>query len=192
MVDNFNKTEKFFNFNGDDFFIFAQLVRRQKDTPNKKIKEGSIKTWILRSFDDLMKVHDDMVAMAEVLSARIYINLSPKSFKTVDDEMMIKLAVNNKAHQALNPNKIINSAIGVTKSKKPKWVVDVDDINTKLNILGWLLKEDAIIYDEFPTKNGFHYIISPVNVNKFENDLPTIDLHPNSMGTILYVPKSLD
>ena len=39
MVDNFDKTQKFFDFDSNNFFIFAQLVRRQKDIPTEKVKE---------------------------------------------------------------------------------------------------------------------------------------------------------
>lgn len=192
MVDNFDKTQKFFDFDSNSFFIFAQLVRRQKDIPNEKIKEGFIKTWIIRSYDELMKFHDDMITMAENLRARIYINLSPKSFKKVNDEMLLQLAISNKQKQLINPYKITNSAIGTTKSETPRWVVDCDNVEDEDKLRHWIINENAIIYAEFPTKNGMHFIISPVNTKKFTTDFPTVDLHPNSMGTLLYVPKSLD
>lgn len=192
MVDNFDKTQKFFDFDSNNFFIFAQLVRRQKDIPTEKVKEGFIKTWVIRSYDELMKLHDDMVTMSETLRARIYINLSPKSFKKVNAEMLLQLAIHNKQNQQMNPYKITNSAIGVTKSENPRWVVDCDIISNADTLRHWLINENSIIYDEFPTKNGMHFIISPINTKKFTTDFPDVDLHPNSMGTILYVPKSLD
>lgn len=192
MVDNFEKVIPFFDFDDNEFFVYAQLVRRQKDTPEQKIKEGFIKTWILRSTTDLMKVHDDMIAMSEVLKARIYINLSPKSFKSVNNEMLVQLATYNKALNVINPNKLVNSAIGVTKSKNARWVIDIDDITLKTDIANYVNNEGVNILAEIPTKNGLHFIIPPINSKKFTETFPNVDLHPNSMGTILYIPKSLD
>lgn len=39
----------------------------------------------------------------------------------------------------------------------------------------------------------FHcQIVKPFNSGKFEADFPDVDVHKNSMGTLLYYPKVLD
>lgn len=47
------------------------------------------------------------------------------------------------------------------------------------------------IVDEIPTKAGCHLIVKPFNLKKFSEEFPDIDVHKNSMGTLLYYPNSL-
>ena len=67
-----------------------------------------------------------------------------------------------------------------------------ETITLKTDIANYVHNEGINILAEIPTKNGVHFIIPPINSKKFTETFPNVDLHPNSMGTILYIPKSLD
>lgn len=47
------------------------------------------------------------------------------------------------------------------------------------------------ILAELPTKNGIHIIARPFNLKEFHDIFPNINVHKNSMGTVLYIPDSL-
>ena len=95
----------------------------------------------------------------------------------------------------------MNSAAGELKSKNPKWIVDIDDMPVKDAIKEKLIElyreafkienADEYIYAEIPTKQGAHLIVRPFNLKAFKDSFPDVDVHKNSMGTLLYFPESL-
>ena len=99
------------------------------------------------------------------------------------------------------------------KSRNPKWVVDIDDISMmnaiadklfELYAEAWKKKGSDIsvealkevgydyIYAQIPTKQGIHLIVRPFNLQAFHKAFPDVDIHKNSMGTVLYIPNSLN
>ena len=52
--------------------------------------------------------------------------------------------------------------------------------------------KEFFIHAEVPTHQGVHLIVDPFNLKKFNDKFPNVDVHKNSMGTLLYYPKSLD
>lgn len=77
-----------------------------------------------------------------------------------------------------------------------KWIIDIDDLTLKKPIVEWLEHyfnvNDDYLYATIPTVQGEHLIVKPFNSGKFEADFPDVDVHKNSMGTLLYYPKVLD
>lgn len=99
------------------------------------------------------------------------------------------------------------------KSRNPKWVVDIDDVSMLDSIRKKVCelyakaheeKGPAIsikdiadrmipaIVAEFPTKSGVHLIARPFNLREFHDTFPDVDVHKNSMETVLYIPNSLN
>lgn len=213
MVNNFEQIKSMFYFNeGDNMFFHCQIVSRAKDHKgeNKKVKEGAIKTYFIRSREHLDSLKDEIILLCEHYGARAYINVAGKDFKSLQTLMLLKLA--NDIHQGVvrNPRKCLNSAVGELKSRIPKWVVDIDDVSLKDSIKDRLFELYAqaygtnisietiktvsrlYIYAEIPTKNGLHLIVRPFNTKAFNESFPNVDIHKNSMGTLLYCPASLD
>ena len=216
MVNNFEQIKSMFYFNeGDNMFFHCQIVSRAKDHKgeNKKVKEGAIKTYFIRSREHLDSLKDEIILLCEHYGARAYINVAGKDFKSLQTLMLLKLA--NDIHQGVvrNPRKCLNSAAGELKSRIPKWVVDIDDISLKDSIKDRLFELYAQAYSskgtnisvetikavshlnifaEIPTKNGLHLIVRPFNTKAFNEFFPNVDIHKNSMGTLLYCPVSLD
>ena len=211
MVNNFEQIKSMFYFNeGDNMFFHCQIVSRAKDHKgeNKKVKEGAIKTYFIRSREHLDSLKDEIILLCEHYGARAYINVAGKDFKSLQTLMLLKLA--NDIHQGVvrNPRKCLNSAAGELKSRIPKWIVDIDDISLKDSIKDRLFELYAQAYNipvetikavshlnifaEIPTKNGLHLIVRPFNTKAFNESFPDVDIHKNSMGTLLYCPVSLD
>lgn len=214
MVDNFELIKSMFYFNeANDMFFHCQIVQRAKDHKGEKVREGAIKTYFIRSAEHLMRVKDEIILLCEHYKARAYINVAGKDFSALQSLMLVKLA--SDIHQGLvrNPRKYLNSAAGELKSRMPKWVVDIDDISM-MNVVAdklfelyaeaWRRKGSDIsvealkevgyeyIYAQIPTKQGIHLIVRPFNLQAFHKAFPDVDIHKNSMGTVLYIPNSLN
>lgn len=198
MIDNFELIKPLFYFNEESYMFFhCQIVRRAKDHKPDKVKEGSIQTYFIRSIEHLNSLKEEIVLLCEHYGARAYINVAGKDFDSVNKSMLAMLAnaVCLKSISAMNPERILNRCVGEEKSRIPKWVIDIDDMSLKEPILKWLddyfnVNEDYL-YATIPTVQGVHLIVKPFNVSDFAKDFPNVDVHKNSMGTLLYYPKSL-
>lgn len=216
MVDNFEQIKSMFYFNEvNDMFFHCQIVARAKDHKgeDKKVKEGAIKTYFIRSREHLDNLKDEIILLCEHYGARAYINVAGKDFGTLQTLVLSKLA--NEIHQGIvrNPRKCLNSAAGELKSRDPRWVVDIDDLSMVDSIKDKLLElyseypkkhnpsvpleeikkyYSSYILAEVPTKSGLHLIVKPFNIEAFSKAFPDVDVHKNSMGTMLYCPRSLD
>ena len=192
MVNNFEQIKSMFYFNeGDNMFFHCQIVSRAKDHKgeNKKVKEGAIKTYFIRSREHLDSLKDEIILLCKNYGARAYINIAGKDFKSLQTLMLLKLV--NAIHQGVvrNPRKCLNSAAGELKSRIPKWIVDIDDISLKDSIKdrlfelyaqeysskGTNISVETInavshlnIFAEIPTKNGLHLIVRPFNTKAFK------------------------
>lgn len=208
MVDNFELIKSMFYFNeANDMFFHLQIVQRAKDHKgeNKKVKEGAIKTYFIRSREHLDRVKEEVIFLCEHYGARAYINVAGKDFRNLQVLLLAKLAEYNLNGTVRDPRRILNSAAGELKSRNPKWVVDIDDVSIKDKVLEWLdnyfkVREHSVandrygiyLYAEVPTKSGIHLISQPFNLKEFHDTFPDVDVHKNSMGTVLYIPNSLN
>lgn len=216
MVDNFELIKSMFYFNEvNDMFFHLQIIRRAKDYEgeNMKVREDVIKTYFIRSREHLDRVREEIMLLCEHYGARAYINVSAKYFSTLQSLMLVEIA--SDIHQGIirDPGKCFNSATRKLKSIVPKWIVDVDDISMKESIKERLFElyvetwnrrgsnismemlrkmEESYIYAEVPTESGVHLIVRPFSTKAFSESFPSVDIYKDSMGTVLYVPNSLD
>lgn len=204
MIDNFELIKPLFWFDEkDNMFFHCQIVQRAKDHKPNKVREGAIKTYFIRSREHLNNIKDEIILLCEHYGARAYINVSSKEFWDMQKLLLMKLARNITEDIIQNPKKILKSVTGeLNKSKRPLWVVDIDDLSIKDSILNWLDKENyntdhrngryLYVRAEIPTPQGCHLITTPFNTKTFSETFPSVDVHKNSMGTLLYYPKSLE
>lgn len=211
MINNINLILPHFYFNeANNMFMHCQIVQRAKDHKGKKVKEGAIKTYFIRSREHLERLMPEIILLCEHYGARAYINIAGKDFDQLQKLMLQKLASDICQNNIRNPRKVLNSAAGELKSRAPKWIVDIDDMSVKQSIKDWLynwyLEEhkkgpatkmpktyfaEHSILGEIPTVQGCHLIVKPFDLMKFSEAFPNIDVHKNSMGTLLYYPNSL-
>ena len=204
MIDNFKLIKPLFYFNeANKMFFHCQIMTRNKDHKDDNIKERLISTYIIRSREQLDVLKEEIVQLCEHHKARAYISVAGKDFNTVNKLMLCKLAgYNLNDDLGINPQKILDSAIGCTNSREHRWIVDVDNISQAKDILLWLDCYFNIVYHDeesrceylyatIPTKSGIHYITKPFNSQEFNKAFPNVDIHKNNL-TVLYIPKSLD
>ena len=208
MIDNFDLIKPLFYFSeGNNMFMHLQVIMRGKDHPDLPCANRTIQTYYVQSKEHLEKIKDEVIQLCEIHGARAYINLAGKDFERLAKLTNFKLSERIYNGDFKKIYKIFNSAAGELKSRTTRWVIDIDDISYKEEILKWLDKyfeEDLdngfhgkttrmfYLKSEIPTKNGVHLIIERgFNLQKFKEAFPEIDVHKNN-PTILYIPKSLD
>ena len=212
MINNLNLILPHFYFNeGNMMFMHCQIVQRAKDHKGEKVQEGAIKTYFVRSKEHLERLMPEIMLLCEHYGARAYINLAAKDFDQLQKLMLVKLANDIQQNVIRSPKRCLNSAAGELKSRCPLWVVDIDDMSIKQEVTDWLyywFLEDCkkgpatkmpkkyfaerSIKGTIPTKAGCHLITRPFDLREFQEVFPYIDVHKNSMGTLLYYPNSID
>jgi len=198
-IDNFELIKRLFYFNeANNMFFFLQIVRRAKDHKGeeKKTKERAIKTYIVTSREYLDSIKDEVILLCEHYGARAYINVAGKDFDKVQKEMLCVLAEYNVNNTIVNPHRLLKRIIGQIKSRCPRYLIDIDDIPSQEKpVLDWLAKyfsnKEYYHIATVPTAQGEHFIVEPFDVDSFNKDFPNIDVHKNSMGTLLYFPESI-
>ena len=192
--------------NNPEVFCHMQIVCRAKDHKDEKVKEGAIKTYFIKNEEHLRKIMPEVILLCEHYGARAYINVSPKSYEKLQKLMLVKLASLVCEGNIQNPRKTLNSAAGALTSRNPVWIVDVDNMEIKELLLGWFddyfkldptlpfcnTREELYLTDIIPTKQGCHLLIRPFNLKEFSSNFPDVDVHKNSMGTLLYYSDSID
>nr|DAF16289.1 MAG TPA: hypothetical protein [Crassvirales sp.] len=205
MINNFKLIESLLSFNNPDLFYHVQIIRRGKDHPSLPSANRTIKTYHIDNAEYLHKHIQEIIDLCEYFKARAYINLAPKSYKKCTLQCISDMANRAKDGDFKKMHKCWNSVVGFIKSSDPHWVIDVDSptdgtisefIEYECEPLHYHMEGphkvyDSKIYDYIPTKNGYHIITKPFNLNQFKEQYPNIDVHKNN-PTILYIPKSLD
>lgn len=194
MINNINLILPHFYFNeANNMFMYCQIVQRAKDHKGERVREGAIKTYFIRSREHLEKVMPEIILLCEHYGARAYINMAGKDFDALQKLMLKKLAIDVSEGIIRNPRKCLNSAAGELKSRILRWIIDVDDPEKKDAIYRWLrnLWHDKNIIIEIPTVQCCHFITPKFNTKEFSDTFPDVDVHKNSMGTLLYYPNSL-
>ena len=198
MIDNFELIEPLFYFNeANDMFFFLQIVTRAKDYKGeeKKVKEKTIKTYFVTSREHLKSIKDEITMLCEHYGARAYINVSGKGFYKFQRDMLCELAEYNVTDTIVNPFRMVNRIAGACKSRTSRWVIDIDDASLEGLILEWLTNyfgDGHYLWATIPTVQGKHLITRPFNLKQFQETFPDVDVHKNSMGTLLYYPNSLE
>ena len=206
LINNLELIAPLLPKNNPRVFCHMQIVCRAKDHKDEEVKEGAIKTYFIRDEEHLRKIMPEVILLCEHYGARAYINVSIKSFEKLQKLMLVKLASLVCEGNIQNPRKTLNSTAGALTSKNPVWIVDVDDISMKDSILKWLddyfeldptlpfcnTREESYLTGIIPTKQGCHLLVRPFNLKEFNNNFPDVDVHKNSMGTLLYYSDSID
>jgi hypothetical protein len=196
MINNMELLLPYIYFNeGNNMFMHCQIVQRAKDHKGEKVKEGALKTYFIRSREHLQRVMPEIILLCEHYGARAYINMAGKDFYALQKLMLRKLAFDISEDIVRNPRKTLNSAAGELKSRTTRWIIDVDDPEQKDSIYNWLKNmwgdETSMYVIEVPTVQCCHFITPKFNTKDFSEAFPNVDVHKNSMGTLLYFPESI-
>ena len=196
MIDNFELIKPLLKFPNDDIYYHLQILRRGKDHPELPAANRVIKSYFICSLESLDYVEQEIKDLCKFFGARAYINLAPKSIKKTTMLQLKYLAQRAYEGDYKKIWKSWNTCAGEIKGEEPRWIVDIDgptngEISEFIeyqcepvvkNFNGYIISK---IIEYIPTKNGYHLITTPFNLQQFKEKYPDIDVHKNN-PTLLY------
>lgn len=204
MINNKEIIKPLLNFEKEGDFYMLYIFKRKKDFPEMEQKNHqsvrTIKTYCIDSIDYLEKRWDEIVGLCEYFGARAYIHVQKQNHFDVSLSLMVELAnrIQNNVH---NQKNIFDSVVGQLKTKEKRWVVDLDSkkdyyISTVAEIISQCQPLGDKIISKIPTKNGFHLITNPFNLEIFKDlmeqyDMTCPDIQKRN-PTLIFYPNSLD
>lgn len=195
IINNF---DKFKRERKEGEFYFIQIIKRKKDNPEVSWINGNnharcIKEYSIYTADDLAKRKDEMIDIAEVCNARIYVHPARRSLDTVRKQLCLLIA-ENIASNKHNISWLYRHACGLVNWTQKLWIVDIDNVwksHTLTAIKRTILavKWMARIVMQLSTKNWCHLITTPFDLQKFKEIYPYIDVHKNNPTLLYFNPK---
>ena len=221
MIDNLELIKPLLNFEDEGDFYMLYIFKRKKDQPEgEKDNHQSVRTirsYCIKSIEQLEKRYDEIKMMCEMFKARAYIHVQKQNHRDVSLNMMVALAqrIQDGQHEQQN---LFDSVVGQLKTLEKRWIVDVDtkDENHLSEVMNHINEHcrpfvnkaeihtisldgtETITYDRvskcvkvIPTKNGYHIITERFDVMEFKKQYPDIDIQKKNL-TLLFLPNSLE
>ena len=191
-IDNFDLIKALINFSEvSGVFFHLQVIRRGKDHPDLPSANRVIKAYYVTSSEYLDKIKDEVIKLCQLFGARAYINIGAKSFENLAKLMNFRLSERIYSGDVKKIYKVVNTCAGELKTLNTRWIIDIDDVRIKNQVLDWLdsyfnQSERVYLLAEIPTLNGVHLIVlSKFDTELFKEQFPNIDVHKNN-PTLLY------
>jgi hypothetical protein len=202
-INNIELIKPLLNFENEGDFYMLYVYKRKKDQPEgERDNHQSVRTirsYCIKSVEQLEKRYDEIMMMCEVFKARAYIHVAKQNHKDVSLEMLAALAqrIRDGQHEQQG---LFDSVVGQIKTHEKRWIVDVDthaihSRNRIMNLINLCEPKGDKIEEIIPTKNGVHLITKRFNTQEFakymnlQGDIPDIQ---KKNPTLLYYPESLD
>jgi len=195
-INNFAQLREMLNFTDKNDFYFIQVLRRKKENPELGSNSYVVKTYYIKSKEQLDKDMAEMILLADFQNARVYINLNKRNFKKCSLQTARLILDQMCNEDYISAPKAFNTVCGrFSDEEDKKWVIDYDEkdldklkeVENFINDLQPVVKNK--IYCQVKTKNGYHLITSPFNLQEFKIKYPDIDVHKQN-PTILYMPTN--
>jgi hypothetical protein len=203
MIDNLELVKQLLNFENEGDFYMLYVLKRKKDQPEGERDNHqsvrTIRTYCIKSIEQLEKRYDEIKMMCEMFKARAYIHVQKQNHKDVSLNMMVALAqrIQDGNHEQQS---LFDSVVGQLKTLEKRWIVDIDmkseEAVTKISkLINALRPEGPKIESVIPTKNGYHLITKRFDVMEFkkymslQGDVPDIQ---KKNPTLLFLPNSLE
>ena len=203
MIDNLELIKPLLNFEEKGDFYMLYVLKRKKDQPEGERDNHqsvrTIRTYCIKSIEQLEKRYDEIKMMCEMFKARAYIHVQKQNHRDVSLNMMVALAQRIQDGN-LEQQSLFDSVVGQLKTLEKRWIVDIDtkdeEAVTKIARLVDILRpEGPKIETVIPTKNGYHLITKRFDVMTFnkmmslQGDVPDIQ---KKNPTLLFLPESLE
>jgi hypothetical protein len=203
MINNLELIKPLLNFENEGDFYMLYVFKRKKDQPEgERDNHQSVRTirsYCIKSIEQLEKRYDEIKMMCEMFKARAYIHVQKQNHRDVSLNMMVALAqrIQDGNHEQQN---LFDSIVGQLKTLEKRWIVDIDmksDVVVEKisKLINTLRPEGDKIDAIIPTKNGYHLITKRFDVMEFQKymklqgDVPDIQ---KKNPTLLFLPESLE
>lgn len=199
MIDNLELIKQLLNFEDEGDFYMLYILKRKKDQPEgERDNHQSVRTirsYCIKSVEQLEKRYDEIKMMCEMFKARAYIHVQKQNHRDVSLNMMVALAqrIQDGNHEQQN---LFDSVVGQLKTLEKRWIVDVDDLKEASPMMMAYIDHKCKPYGSkieaiIPTKNGHHLITKKFDVMEFKKQYPEIDIQKKN-PTLLFLPESLE
>ena len=129
MIDNLELIKPLLNFENEGDFYMLYVLKRKKDQPEGERDNyqsvRTIRTYCIKSIEQLEKRYEEIMMMCEMFKARAYIHVQKQNHKDVSLNMMVALAqrIQDGNHEQQS---LFDSVVGQLKTHEKRWIVDVD------------------------------------------------------------------
>jgi len=199
MINNLELIKPLLNFENEGDFYMLYIFKRKKDQPEgERDNHQSVRTirsYCIKSIEQLEKRYDEVMMMCEMFKARAYIHVQKQNHRDVSLNMMVALAqrIQDGNHEQQN---LFDSVVGQLKTLEKRWIVDIDTTDyhavTELSQFITSLRPEGVkVESVIPTKNGYHLITKRFDVMEFKKQYPDIDIQKKN-PTLLFLPNSLE
>jgi hypothetical protein len=199
MINNFSLIKPYLHFEktGDCFFI--QIISRKKD--GALTSASNIKDYYVTSIEQYDKLEPKIIEICNFFNARAYIRLNQRNINENNLLTISEIIDRHIKNQSISVIKLYASVMGSHNSEKnKKWLLDIDNIFDETD--SRILKYIEVINNEcqpkgnkilgyIPSKNGFHIVTSPFNLQIFSKTYPEIKIDEfihKDTPTNLYIP----
>jgi hypothetical protein len=199
MINNIELIKPLLNFDNEGDFYMLYVFKRKKDQPEGERDNHqsvrTIKSYCVTSIEYLEKRYDEIVQLCEMFKARAYIHVVKQNHKDVSLNMITEIVTRIQSGQ-INQQHVFDSVVGQIKTTEKRWIIDVDDKDTKelvniTSLISSLRPEGSKLEACLPTKSGYHLITKRFDVMEFKKEYPNIDIQKKN-PTLLYYPNSLN
>jgi len=199
MINNLELVKQLLNFENEGDIYILYVLKRKKDQPEGERDNHqsvrTIRTYCIKSIEQLEKRYDEIIMMCEMFKARAYIHVQKQNHKDVSLNMMVALAqrIQDGNHEQQS---LFDSVVGQLKTLEKRWIVDIDTTDyhavTEISqFINYLRPEGPKVEMVIPTKNGYHLITKRFDVMEFNKQYPDIDIQKKN-PTLLFLPNSLE
>jgi hypothetical protein len=202
MIDNIHLIKPLLTFESEDEFYMLYIFKRKKDQTTDKANHQSVRTiksYCIESIEQLDNRYEEIKQLCEIFKARAYIHVQKQSHRDVGMNMITEL-VNRMQAGNFKQQHVFDSVVGQIKTKEKRWIVDIDmpsiEAVQRISILIDKIRPEGFKTEAvIRTKNGYHLITKPFDVQEFnkymslQGDVPDIQ---KKNPTLLFFPNSLD
>jgi hypothetical protein len=195
MINVLEQIRPLLTFESDDDFYFLQIIQRSKENENLSSNSRVIKIYYIRSLEYLDKKWEEIKQLSDIFNARAMICLNKRSYRRVALKTLQNIANTMDSGNCQAISNSYSKACGQTHNAKLKtWIIDVDNPTIGQDLLDTMRASinecrpdgDKIIMT-LPTKNGFHIITHPFDIQQFNEFGWDVDIHKNNPIN-LYIP----
>lgn len=193
FIDNFDKVRGHLVFDTEDDFYHIQVIQRRKEIDSLTSNNRVLRQYIIHNISQFDHIKSDIVDICNKYNARAYINPNRKSLKKATLETLKTVSERIYSDQYIGAQNDFYSSVGkIGTNYKKLWIVDIDvksmdtikEITTFISQIEPNVGTDKVEY-MLETKNGYHLITNPFNLQSFKEVYPLIEVHKNN-PTILY------
>lgn len=182
-------------FESTSDFYYVAILKRKADDPDATKSVKVVDQYCIYSKEELDKRKADIIKDCDSFNARAYIYVNRRNIEKVALESIRLTTEYVIAGDSKAARGAFWKAVG-RRSSEPnkKWVVDVDtksmlvlhQIKAFIKQLHEAYTPGYQVLDVVPTKNGYHIITEPFNIQEFRVRYPEVDVHKDN-PTLLYV-----